>query len=233
MIPLLLPPGRRPMFPPAEHLAPGEDGLVAVGGDLAPETLVEAYRKGIFPWDGRWPIPWYSPDPRLILEPQHFHVSKSLRKLAKQGRMEVRYDTAFADVMRACAGKTRRGQRGTWIRGGIFEGYGALHQAGVAHSVETWEDGVLVGGLYGLSMGSAFFGESMFADRPDASKLALMHLCALLTAAGGTLVDCQQDTPHLRSLGAFNVTRADYMARLERALATPDVWPVLARAAHT
>lgn len=213
------------MFPPADQISPAEDGLVALGGDLTPDTLVEAYRKGIFPWDGRWPVPWYSPDPRLILEPGAFHTSKSLLKLAKQGRLEVRYDTAFADVMRACAGKKRRGQRGTWIRGGIFDGYGALHHAGVAHSVETWEDGELVGGLYGLSMGSAFFGESMFANRPDASKLALMDLCARLTAAGGTLVDCQQDTPHLRSLGAFNVPRAEYMSRLDAALAVPDVWP--------
>lgn len=225
MIPLLLPPGRRPMFPPVDEITPGEDGLVALGGDLDPDTLVEAYRKAIFPWDGRWPIPWYSPDPRLILEPAAFHVSKSLHKLDKQGRIEVRFDTAFPDVMRACAGKKRRGQRGTWIRGGIFEGYGALHTRGVAHSVEAWEEGVLVGGLYGLAMGTAFFGESMFTHRPDASKLALLHLCRRMAATGGTLVDCQQDTPHLRSLGAFNTSRADYLRRLDEALAGPEIWP--------
>ncbi len=216
------------MFPPAEHITAGSDGLVAIGGDLHPDTLVEAYRKGLFPWDGRWPVPWYSPDPRMILEPQRFHVSKSLEKLARQQRLEVRFDTAFADVMHACAATKRRGQRGTWIRGGIFEGYGHLHERGIAHSVETWDGDTLVGGLYGLSMGTAFFGESMFARRADASKLALMHLCARLAAAGGTLVDCQQDTPHLRTLGAVDVTRADYMRRLDEALAPDDIWAAVA-----
>jgi leucyl/phenylalanyl-tRNA--protein transferase len=214
------------MFPPIERIRPRvSDGLVALGGDLHPDTLIEAYRKGIFPWDGRQPIPWYSPDPRLILEPTAFRASQSLRKLDRQRKLIVRFDTAFREVMVACAVVPRQGQQGSWITPELVRAYGALHDAGVGHSVEAWTpEGELVGGLYGLALGRAFFGESMFAARPDASKLALLHLTAGLTRAGYHFVDCQQDTPHLRSLGAVVITRADYLDRLARALDAPDAW---------
>lgn len=213
------------MFPAARQLRPRPDGLVALGGDLQPDTIEEAYRKGVFPWDGRQPIPWYSPDPRMVLEPARFHASHSLRKLARQERLQVRLDTRFRDVMRACAGTPRPGQQGTWITGGMVDGYGALHDRGVAHSVEVYEDGELVGGLYGLALGRAFFGESMFARRRDASKLALLHLCRRLVHADYAFVDCQQDTPHLRSLGAVLVSRDAYLDALDAATAVEDHWP--------
>jgi leucyl/phenylalanyl-tRNA--protein transferase len=214
------------MFPPLERLHPRPiDGLVALGGDLHPDTLVEAYTKSLFPWDGRQPIPWYSPDPRLILEPSGFRASASLRKLDRQRKLIVRLDTRFREVMAHCAVVPRRGQSGSWITRSMIDGYGALHDAGIAHSVEAWTpEGDLVGGLYGLALGRAFFGESMFALRPDASKLALFHLCRRLAAAGYHFVDCQQDTPHLRSLGAFTIRRGEYLDRLRHALAEPDGW---------
>lgn len=233
-LPLLLPPGRRPMFPPVEAIHPRADGLVAVGGDLAPETLVEAYRKGLFPWDGRFPYPWYSPDPRCILEPGHFVARHALRKLDRQGRYRVSLDTRFREVMTACAVVPRPGQHGTWISPQMVDAYEVLHHRGVAHSVEiTDADGRLVGGLYGLAMGRVFFGESMFAAARDASKIALWHLCRRAHAAGYVMIDCQQDTPHLRSLGAVLVSRAAYLARLDAGLAEEDGWPALLAAQVT
>ncbi|MCB9679959.1 MAG: leucyl/phenylalanyl-tRNA--protein transferase [Alphaproteobacteria bacterium] len=212
------------MFPPVERIRPGRDGLVALGGDLHPDTLLEAYRKGVFPWDGRDPIPWYSPDPRLILRPGAFHAGHTVRRLAARGRLAIAYDTAFVDVMVACATVPRPGQGGTWITTSLVEAYARLHRQGVAHSVEVRDGERLVGGLYGLSIGSAFFGESMFARVPDASKLALYDLSRRLHAAGGTVIDCQQDTPHLRSLGAHAVRRADYLAQLATAVDDPPIW---------
>lgn len=225
-LPLLLPPGRRPMFPPAAEIRPRPDGLVALGGDLAPETLLEAYHKGIFPWDGRFPYPWYSPDPRCVLVPGAFRASHSLVKLARRGRYRVVADTRFREVMTACARQPRPGQGGTWITRSLVDAYGALHDRGVAHSVEVLDaDGTLVGGLYGLSLGRAFFGESMFARATDTSKLALGALCRALDAAGYAFVDCQQDTPHLRSLGAVTIPRSEFLERLAAATAAPDGWP--------
>ena len=212
------------MFPSIDRLRPGANGLIGLGGDLHPDTLVEAYSKGIFPWDGRQPIPWYSPDPRMVLQPADFKSSRSLRKLARQGRLTVTEDTAFAEVMRQCAATPRPGQGGSWITPRMVRSYTALHYRGIAHSVEVWEDGALVGGLYGLAMGGLFFGESMFFTRRDASKLALMHLCQRLTVWGFELIDCQQETPHLKSLGARPISRAAFYARLQRALAQPDRW---------
>lgn len=214
------------MFPPVEQIRPREeDGLVGVGGDLAPETLIEAYRKGIFPWDGRFPYPWYSPDPRCVLVPSQFVTSHSLRKLVRQGRYEVRFDTAFRAVMEAAARTPRKGQAGSWISRRMVDAYERLHLRGVAHSLEVGDDEcTLVGGLYGLAMGRIFFGESMFAHVRDASKLALHVLCRRLDNAGFHLVDCQQDTPHLRSLGAVTLPRAEFLARLARALDAPDAW---------
>lgn len=215
------------MFPPLEAIRPREeDGLVGVGGDLAPETLIEAYRKGIFPWDGRFPYPWYSPDPRCVLVPSQFVTSHSLRKLARQGRYTVRFDTAFREVMEAAAQTPRKGQAGSWISRRMVDAYERLHHMGIAHSVEVWNaEGNLVGGLYGLAMGRIFFGESMFAHERDASKLALHVLCRRLDTAGFQLVDCQQDTPHLRSLGATTLPRAEFLSRLAKALDAPDAWP--------
>lgn len=215
----LVRPGR-PAFP--HDLVPDRFGLVALGGVMNPETLVEAYAKGIFPWSGEDPIPWFSPDPRLILEPQHLHVAKSLKKAIRRGAYDVRYDTRYLDVMRACADVPRPGQDGTWINGAMWDAYGALNELGIAHSVEAYQDERLVGGLYGLALGRAFFGESMFARAPDASKVAFVTLCEDLREAGYVFVDCQQDTPHMRRFGGFLVTRKAYLRRLHDALLDHD-----------
>ncbi|MFT4978587.1 MAG: leucyl/phenylalanyl-tRNA--protein transferase [Myxococcota bacterium] len=221
---LLLLPGRSPMFPPRDKVRPGSSGLVGLGGDLRCRTLIEAYRKGIFPWAGEQPIPWYSPDPRMILRPSAFRASRSLRKLRRQGVLEVRLDTCFEDVMRACASTPRPGQDGTWISEAMIGAYRDLHEQGIAHSVEVFEDGVLAGGLYGLAMGTIFFGESMFHRRPDASKVALWHLCERLEAWGFALIDCQQQTRHLASLGAAPVDRADFLQALAVGVGEPERW---------
>jgi len=221
---LFLLPGRSPMFPRRERVKPGPNGLVGIGGDLRPKTLIEAYSKGIFPWDGDQPIPWYSPDPRMILRPEDFRANRALRKLERQGRLEVAFDTRFADVMRACAAVPREGQDGTWITEGMVRSYGTLHERGIAHSVEVYEDGALVGGLYGLALGRMFFGESMFHTRRDASKLALWTLCERLRVRGFVAVDCQQETPHLASLGAAPIPRAEFLDLLAVHADSPDQW---------
>jgi leucyl/phenylalanyl-tRNA--protein transferase len=209
----------RPAFP--RTLTPDRFGLVALGGDLSEATLLEAYGKGIFPWSGDPPVPWYSPDPRLILRPAEVHESQSLAKLARRGAFTLRYDQHFEAVMRACARVPRRGQGGTWIGENLIAAYVRLFERGLAHSVELYAEERLVGGLYGLSLGRAFFGESMFALVPNASKLALVRLCRDLAALGFSFVDCQQDTPHLRSMGAVTVPRKDYLALLAAALEQP------------
>lgn len=219
--------GSRPMFPEARDLRPVGPGLVALGGDLHADTLLEAYRKGVFPWEAGPPIPWFSPDPRAILVPRAFRASASLRKLDRQRKLRVTFDADFAGVVAGCATTPRPGQAGTWIGSEIVAAYSELHRRGVAHSVETWEGDALVGGLYGLAIGKAFFGESMFARRPDASKLALYTLCRGLHAAGFHFVDCQQDTRHLRTLGAVAVPRLRYLRLLDAALTWPDAWPQL------
>lgn len=212
------------MFPPRDRVRPGANGLVGIGGDLRPRTLLEAYRKGIFPWAGNQPIPWYSPDPRMVLPPSGFRASRSLRKLRRQGVLEVRVDTCFADVMRACAKVPRPGQDGTWISASMVSAYTTLHRQGYGHSIEVFEDGQLVGGLYGLAIGAMFFGESMFHTRRDASKVALWHLCELLEGWGFVLVDCQQETRHLASLGAAPIPRAEFLRRLAAAVEVPARW---------
>lgn len=216
--------GQSPMFPPASRLRPESDGLVALGGDFRPETLVEAYSKGLFPWEGSQPIPWFSPDPRCVLFPTEFRSRRSLRKRERNSGWEVRVDTAFQAVMAACALVERPGQGGTWITPWMVESYGELYRRGVAHSVEVWEGEAMVGGLYGLSLGAAFFGESMFHVRPDASKVALGFLCRHVHERGFRFIDCQQDTPHLRSMGAVTVSRNEYMTRLSEALSVSDRW---------
>lgn len=216
-------PHRRPLFPPVDQIIPNAHGLVGLGGDLAPDSVLEAYSKGIFPWDGSKPYPWFSPDPRLVLRPERFHASGSLRKLRRQGKVEVRYDTCFREVMLGCS-ESRRGQEGTWITPKMVSVYGQLHKLGIAHSVEAWEEGALVGGLYGLAVGRMFFGESMFARRRDASKLAFGDLCDRLARADYLAVDCQADTAHLRSLGAELIPRSAYLTLLQEGWHGPDRW---------
>ncbi|MFN3198925.1 MAG: leucyl/phenylalanyl-tRNA--protein transferase [Bradymonadia bacterium] len=220
---LLIFPGRHPAFPPTDQLPPGrgEVGLVALGGDLSEATLLEAYSKGLFPWEGRHPLPWCSPDPRAILIPGEFRASRSLKKLARQGRYAITFNTAFTAVMKACASIARPGQSGTWITPRMIKAYTRLHRMGVAQSVEVWpadEVGrTLVGGLYGIRMGQAFFGESMFARAPNVSKLALQAWCARLDSEGVQLIDCQQDTDHLRSLGSMTISRQAFIERIRAA----------------
>jgi leucyl/phenylalanyl-tRNA---protein transferase len=201
----------------------GADGLLAAGADLSPERLLLAYRQGIFPWfsDGQ-PILWWSTDPRMVLLCHHFVVSHSLKKTLKKvarsmhggGEWEVRFDTAFEEVMRACAGP-RRGDFGTWISDDIVAGYCGLHHQGYAHSSELWHGGELVGGAYGVCIGKMFYGESMFARVSDASKVALAYLVSFLKANGVTMIDCQQQTAHLASLGASPISRAAFIEHLQ------------------
>lgn len=201
-------------FPPVSKALRSPNGLLCAGADLSPGRLLAAYERGIFPWfsDGD-PILWWSPHPRMVLFPDELRVTRSLRKRAASGRFETRLDTAFADVMRACA-EPREGQAGTWIGPGMIAAYERLHRLGFAHSVESWQDGELVGGLYGLHLGGVFFGESMFARRPDASKVALVRLVERVRAAGVSLIDCQQNTRHLASLGAREIPRREFVRRL-------------------
>ncbi len=231
-------PGRRPLLPPVEQLRYGPDGYVAVGGDLAPDTIVEAYLKGVFPWDHRTPLSWYSPEPRLVLEPARFKASRSLVKRVRHGGFDVDYDVDFHGVIAACAAMPRRGQVGTWITGRTHRAFGALHRAGLAHSVETFqtrrEGGEpvrrRVGGLYGVTLGRVFFGESLFTWESDASKIALWDLCLRLAEAGFVAIDCQQDTPHMRALGAEPWSRARWLATLDAHAHEPVPWAAAAAA---
>jgi leucyl/phenylalanyl-tRNA--protein transferase len=193
---------------------------MAVGGDLRPERLLLAYSLGIFPWQGE-PLHWHCPDPRMVLLADELRVSRSLRKVVARRPFELTLDTAFRDVMVACATVPRPGQDGTWITPEMIEAYSALHRSGVAHSVEARQEGQLVGGLYGLSLGAAFFGESMFARERDASKVAIVALVEQLRRWAIPLVDCQVHTPHLASLGAREWPRPLFLAALREALEHP------------
>jgi len=206
------------VFPDPENAAEG--GLLAVGGDLSLQRLLLAYSRGIFPWytEGD-PILWWSPDPRLILDPDGFRVSKSLKRIIKKKVFTVTMDCCFARVIRKCATIKRKHERGTWITDAMIAAYIKLHRAGVAHSVETWEGRRLVGGLYGVSLGKAFFGESMFSEKPDASKVALVFLVGALRSWGMDLIDCQVATEHLARMGARSIPRAEFLHRLDAALA--------------
>jgi leucyl/phenylalanyl-tRNA--protein transferase len=199
------------------------DGLLAVGGDLHPQRILLAYAQGIFPWPHGedWPLLWFSPDPRTVLLPAELHISRSLRKPLNQDRFEVRFDTAFQRVMQACAAIARRDQDSTWITPEMIEAYSVLHELGFAHSAEAWADGDLVGGLYGVSLGAAFFGESMFARRPNASKVAFVHLVQHLEAWAFHLVDCQMYTDHVARFGATEWPREQFLRALEQALHMP------------
>ncbi len=212
--------GREVAFPDPALAEPG--GLLAVGGDLSPERLLTAYAEGIFPWfDDRSPILWWSPDPRLVLDPGDLHVSRSLERTLRRGTFRVTADTAFERVIRRCAERERPGQAGTWITAGMVDAYCRLHRLGLAHSFEAWEGDALGGGLYGVSLGSAFFGESMFADRRDASKAAFVRAVEWLASRGVSLVDCQVRTEHLVSLGAHELPRSAFLERLRAALEEP------------
>jgi leucyl/phenylalanyl-tRNA---protein transferase len=191
------------------------DGLLAIGGDLAPGRLLAAYRKGIFPWYGHdQPILWWSPDPRTLLFPERLKISRSLRKQLRQGRLRVTLDRAFDQVVQACA-EPRSGCSGTWITTEMAEAYGRLHHQGYAHSVECWHDDRLVGGLYGVALGKVFFGESMFSRETDASKVAFAHLVRQLSAWDFALIDCQVYSSHLASLGAERISRSDFVRQLD------------------
>ncbi|MEE9524592.1 MAG: leucyl/phenylalanyl-tRNA--protein transferase [Thermodesulfovibrionales bacterium] len=208
------------IFPPVE-LADA-DGLIAVGGDLSVERLVTAYTEGIFPWYSEGsPILWWSPDPRLILLPEELKVSRSLRQVIKKGGFTVTLDAAFDEVITSCSGVHKDRDGGTWITDEMVDAYRALHYAGVAHSVESWYDDKLVGGLYGISLGGVFFGESMFNVRSDASKVVFVTLVKQLIKWGYSLIDCQVTTRHLMTFGAREIPRSEFMAILSNAIKHP------------
>lgn len=214
-------------------LAPGDpfpdprrcrgDGLVAVGGDLSVDRLLEAYRRGLFPWSAD-PITWWSPDPRGILEVGSMHVPRSLARILRRAPFEVTLDRDFGGVIRACASVSRRGDASSWISPPLVAAYEALALGGHAHSVECWRAGRLVGGVYGVCLGGFFAGESMFHLEDDASKVALVHLDRHLARRGFTLMDCQTVTPVTRALGAREIPRAEYLARLAPAVDQPSRW---------
>lgn len=198
------------------------EGLLAVGGDLSAQRIVLAYSQGIFPWysEGR-PILWWCPSPRLVLLPERLHVPRSLRKAQRRAPYRLSLDEAFPEVIEACAGVPRPGQDGTWITRAMREAYIDLHRRGIAHSAEAWEGDELVGGVYGLALGGVFFGESMFARRPDASKLAFVALVEQLRSWGFTMVDCQVVTEHLLRFGAHEIELDEFLRRLDEGLELP------------
>ncbi len=216
---------------PAVHHAWGANsdapGLLCAGGDLSTDTLQRAYRSGVFPWfSAGQPVLWWSPDPRMVLRPTEFRLHPSLKKRLKKfiqsPHHDIRVDSAFEEVIKACADSARQGQSGTWIVPTMVQAYVALHQAGVAHSVETWVDGELAGGLYFVAIGRAVFGESMFHRQTDASKIALAALVAMCRQFGIDQVDCQQNTRHLASMGAAEMPRALFVERVATAAAEPN-----------
>jgi len=206
-------------FPPPEEAE--EEGLLAVGGDLSPQRLLTAYAMGIFPWYQQEPVLWYSPDPRAVLVPSELRVSRRLRRTLRQGLFELRLDSSFEEVIRSCASITRRGSGGTWITPEMIDAYCNLHELGFAHSSEAWCEGKLVGAVYGLSLGSGFFGESMFFRRRDASKAALVALVWQMEAWGFELFDCQTPTEHLARFGAREWPRDRFLRVLRKSTERP------------
>jgi len=202
-------------FPPVKRALHIPNGLLAAGGDLSAPRLLDAYRHGIFPWFSPGePILWWSPDPRMVLFPPEIRISRSFAKVLRNTRYEVRCDSAFEQVMRACAAP-RDEQGGTWISEEMIAAYCTLHRLGYAHSLETWIDGQLAGGLYGIGIGRMFYGESMFSRASNASKIALAHLARQLERWQFGMIDCQMNTPHLASLGAREIPRSEFLARLQ------------------
>ncbi|WP_298392928.1 leucyl/phenylalanyl-tRNA--protein transferase [uncultured Azonexus sp.] len=213
MIPFL---GPLDPFPPVTEARQDMNGLLAVGGLLLPDRLLDAYRRGIFPWgtiEGQ--ALWYSPDPRMVMFPENFRLSRSLRRLLRSDTLTISADRDFPAVIAACAATRRRGQDGTWISDEMMEAYTRLHELGWAHSVEVWEEGELVGGLYGLAIGRMFYGESMFSRRDNASKFAFAYLIRLLRERGFGMIDCQMHTDHLASLGAAEIPRSEFLQRMQ------------------
>ncbi len=215
-------------FPAPESALREPNGLLAAGGDLSAERLLAAYRAGIFPWysEGQ-PILWWSPDPRMVLFPHELKISRSLARRLRKPDYEIRFDTAFRQVMLACAAAPRLGQDGTWITADIISAYCILHDLGVAHSVETWIDGQLAGGIYGVAIGHMFYGESMFHRATDASKIALVHLIRHLQQNDYGMMDCQMKTAHLASLGARELPRSEFSLTLMKLVnypLTPGKW---------
>jgi leucyl/phenylalanyl-tRNA--protein transferase len=215
-------------FPDVATALAEPDGLLAAGGDLGSARLLAAYTSGIFPWfeDGQ-PILWWSPDPRCVLWPSRLHISRRLKRQLRNSAAKLRFNTAFDEVIRACAGE-RRSQQGTWITDEMLSAYQRLHREGWAHSVEIWDEDTLTGGLYGLCIGKVFFGESMFSARPNTSKMAMLGLTKHMQSAGLNLLDCQVPSPHLFTLGAELMPRAEFSAYLATACDPPDshdAWP--------
>ena len=208
---------------PSANLA-NQDGLLAIGGDLSPERLIIAYSSGIFPWfnEGE-PILWWSLDPRMVMKPTEMKVTSSLKKVIDSNRYSCSFDTNFDKVIEMCASVERKDQEGTWISEEMIAAYKELHRIGFAHSVETYYDNELVGGLYGVSIGSIFCGESMFHTKTDASKVALYHLCDFLTRNNFDLIDVQQDTPHFRRMGAYTIPRKDFLRLLKGYVKRPSL----------
>lgn len=218
-LPWLLPGSSQ--FPPTSNALEDPNGLLAAGGDLDPDTLLSAYRQGIFPWfDESQPILWWSPSPRAVIIPGQEHISRSLRKHMRRSDQEIRCNTAFEQVMLSCA-EPRADEEGSWITEEMLEAYVQLHELGHAHSVETWQDGNLVGGLYGLKIGAVFFGESMFSRQSNASKYAFATLCQIAQSIGIELIDCQVHNNHLESLGSQDLERSDFEAMLAHLVAKP------------
>jgi len=201
-----------------------EEGLVAVGGKITTKRVLSAYRQGIFPWYSEdQPVLWWSPEPRAVLYPDEIKISRSLKKRLRQNNFSITADTAFSEVVKACAGPRTQSPTGsTWITTEMMDTYNRLHQLGYGHSIEVWNEEKLVGGLYGLSLGSAFFGESMFSHQSDASKLALVYLAKFSKSRGIDFIDCQLPTDHLASMGAVNISRKEYLRILETALKHQD-----------
>lgn len=208
-------------FPKLEQALSEPNGLLAVGGCLSPQRLIKAYRQGIFPWfNPGEPILWWSPDPRLVLFPAHLNISRSLSKTLRKRLFQIRYDSAFQQVISACAAP-RSQSGGTWITDDMAQAYLTLHQQGIAHSFEAWQDEQLVGGLYGIAIGQVFFGESMFHRKTDASKVVFAHLVQQLSTWGYRLIDCQVTSQHLLSLGAEEIRRQQFARLLEEFCAHP------------
>ena len=215
--------GPEAFFPFPDRGEWGEDGLVAVGGNLSPGMLLSAYRQGVFPWFGENdPILWQSPEPRFVLFPDELHCSESMRKVIRRGEFEIRLDTAFGEVIAACSTQQRPGQTGSWITPDMVAAYSGLHELGYAHSVEAWSDGVLAGGFYGIALGKAFFGESMFHRRTDAAKAAFIPFVWRLQDEGYRFIDSQARTAYLGTLGAREIPRDDYLALLGAAFEAGD-----------
>jgi leucyl/phenylalanyl-tRNA---protein transferase len=223
-------------FPPVDAALREPNGLLAAGADLSPRRLLAAYARGIFPWfNDDDPTLWWSPDPRMVLYLDELHVTRSLRRVIRSERFEVRADTAFLEVMAACA-EPRAGQDGTWITSAMLEAYGTLATLGFAHSIESWADGQLAGGLYGVALGRMFYGESMFTRQSDASKVAFAHLVAQLRRWGFRLIDCQMSTAHLASLGGRDIRRQQFVREISELIGLPPVpgpWSLDAGLAQT